>query len=90
MPNSLDPIIAQFLSLEATPHVRALLSNAIAEAAVDLRIEKRHFEFNTFDVEFDFVASTVSVADILSSNAEATLPLSQLRAVLDAESDAQP
>jgi hypothetical protein len=89
MPNSLDPIVTRFLSLDATPSVRALLLGAIAEADGNSNIEKRHFEFNVFDVEVDFAASTVSVAEVLSTNVEATLPLSQFRAALVAETAAQ-
>jgi hypothetical protein len=90
VPNPLDPVVARFFAEEATPQVRALLSGAIAEASGNPSVERRHFEFNVFDVEFDFVASTVSVAEVLSANTESTLPLSQFRAALAAERDAQP
>jgi hypothetical protein len=90
VPNPLDPVVARFLAEEATPQVRALLSGAMAEAAGNPRVERRRFEFNVFDVEFDFVSSTVSVAEVLSANIEATLPLPQFRAALAAERDAQP
>jgi hypothetical protein len=90
VPNSLDPIVARFLSLEATPHVRALLLSAIAEATGNAKIEKRNFEFNVFDVEVDFAASTVSIAEVLSANAEASLPLAEFRAAIATETAAQP
>jgi len=67
-----------------------LLSGAIAEASRNPSVERRHFEFNVFDVELDFVASTVSVVEVLSAKMEATLPLSQFQAALAAEGDAQP
>jgi len=70
MPNSLDPIVTRFLSLDATPSVRALLLGAIAEADGNSNIEKQHFEFNVFDVEVNFAASTVSVAEVLSTMLE--------------------
>jgi hypothetical protein len=90
VPGSQDPVVSQFLSLEATPQVRALLLGAIAEATGNPKVEKRHFEFNVFDVEIDFVASTVSVAEVLSANVEATLSLSQFRAALAAVTLTQP
>jgi hypothetical protein len=90
VPNSLDPIVARFLSLEATPHVRALLLSAMAEANESSSIEKRNFEFNVFDVEVNFAASTVTIADVLSANVESTLPLADFRAAIAAETTAQP
>ena len=88
MPNPLDPVVARFISVEATPQVRALLSGAIVEAARNPSVERRHFEFNVFDVEFDFVASTVSVAEVLNTNVQATLPLSQFQVALAVARDA--
>jgi len=75
-------IISRFLSEEATPHVRKLLSESIAEAATDPKIERREFNLNAFDVEFDFKEERVVIADVLSSEAGIAMSLVDFAAAL--------
>jgi hypothetical protein len=84
--NDLDfahTMLSRFLAEEATPYVRQLLLESIAEAAADPKIERREFNFNVFDLEFDFREQRVLVADVLAPSAESTFSLADFARALE-------
>jgi len=54
----LEPLVLRFIALEGTPHVRSVLRTSIAEADADPRVARRHFSFNVYDVDIDFLSGT--------------------------------
>lgn len=77
MTNGAD-LMEQFIAQELSGSVRSVLNAALGERAGSDNVLIREFEFNCFDVVFDFERGLVRLQDALSSGVESSteLPLS--------------
>lgn len=80
--DSNSALLSRFLREEASPYVRGLLRNSVADGSADRRIAIREFNFNAFDITLDFQKGLVIVADVLDPTSEVTIPLSEFIAVI--------
>lgn len=73
-------LLDQFLSEECTPHVRRLLEEAIANAA----LRRARFEFNRFEVTVAGADNAVIVEDVLDATemGAQTVPISEFAQAL--------
>jgi hypothetical protein len=69
-------LVEQFVAQELTPYIRGVLWVALQEAANSEKILIRQFEFNLFDVLFDFSREVVVVQDVLSSGDQSAAEVS--------------
>lgn len=80
----MNSVLKQFLAEEAVPYVENLIFAAVDEHEKNPSEFQRRFEFNRFDVTLDYSKSTVSIEDVLDSEAsgEVTLPLKDFLCIL--------
>lgn len=78
----MDSLLAQFLQEEATPFVRELLADAIADH-VSVEVDK--FSLNRFDVTIDFTSQCVVLDDVVDygSGSTTVIALKEFVRVLD-------
>lgn len=79
-----DSLIQRFMREEAGDEVRALLLSAIEGWRRGEHRETQEFEFNKYDVAFDFAAGVVKVDDDLDTSAggEASCGIEEFEALL--------
>ena len=80
----MNSVLKQFLAEEAVPYVKNLIFDAVDEHEKNPGEFQKRFEFNRFDVALDYAKSTVSIEDVLDSEAseENTLSLNDFLLIL--------
>lgn len=81
-------LLDQFLSEEASPSVRCLISDAIEEYSKESKETSKKFELNRFEVTLFFPENYALIEDVLDSavSGEIRLPLVTLLAFLKDDS----
>lgn len=72
----MNSMLKQFLAEEAVPYVRKLIFDAVDEREKNPGEFQKRFDFNRFDVSLDYAKSTVSIKDVLDSEASGEITLS--------------
>jgi hypothetical protein len=60
-------LLDQFLAEECTPYVRDMLRGALDAGRSGAGSQRRHFEFNRFEVTFDLDEGDVLIEDVLDA-----------------------
>jgi hypothetical protein len=79
----LHTLVQRFLVEEAGSYVCSLLLGSIAESTQNSQIDLRMFNFNAFDVTFDFKSRMATIADVLVPDSETKVSLSAFQSLLE-------